>query len=69
MSDGSKKVRCTCKRCGKINYLAVADVDVTEPYLCKRCDSAFIAWQNAAAESAEERRCTLEHFLAQRPRQ
>jgi len=61
-----KKVRCTCVRCGKINYLAAATVDTTEPYLCAKCDDAFIAWQNAAAETAQENRRTLEVFLQAR---
>ena len=62
-----KKVRCTCLRCGKVDRLDAAATDTTEPYLCSRCDGAFIAWQNAAEATADEKRRTLEAFLALRP--
>lgn len=62
----TERVRYTCKRCGKRKMKPASD-DMTEPYLCQRCDDRFIAWQNAAAETADEKRRTLEAFLAQRP--
>jgi len=62
-----KKVRCTCRRCGKAKYHEAAKVDQTEPFLCPKCDDLFMVWQNEALESCNEGKRTLEHFLAQRP--
>ena len=59
-----KKVRCTCKRCGKVNYLKAADIDRTEPYLCAKCDGLFIAWQNEGLGSCNDSGRDLAAFLA-----
>ena len=42
----SKKVRCTCVRCGKINYLPAVGTDISEKFLCERCDDLFISFIN-----------------------
>lgn len=40
----TKKVRCKCVRCGKINYLPAAGTDRSEDYLCEPCDDMFVHW-------------------------
>ena len=67
-AERPKRVRCTCAKCGAIKYHEAAAIDQTEPFLCSRCDDLFVAWQNAAQETAEEDRRTLEAFLARRAR-
>lgn len=67
IKPGPKWIRCTCIRCGKVNYHPAATTDTTEPHLCQKCDDDLIAWQNAAAAGPEEGRRTLEAFLARRP--
>lgn len=63
VSDKPKKVRCTCKRCGK-RKMEPATIDRTEPYLCRGCDDKFILWQEAAVGSYDEDRRDLAAFLA-----
>ena len=60
----AKKVRCTCVRCGKINYLPAAGTDRSEPFLCEPCDDKYIAWANASNFLYRE---PLARFLKERP--
>ena len=57
-----KRVRCTCERCQTIEYPFAAEIDVSEPFLCERCDDKFIIWQNTPGN--EQR--TLSAFLKAR---
>ena len=61
-----KRVRCTCKRCGKIKYEEVG-IDLSEgPYLCPVCDDKFIMWSNTTQPS-EKDEALVARFLRDRP--
>jgi len=59
-----KKARCTCVRCGKVEYLPAAGIDRSEPFLCERCDDKFIQFIHGewTGEDAREGDA-LERFL------
>lgn len=64
----NKKVRCTCVRCKKINYLPAAGTDLSEKFLCERCDDMFIAFLNKDYPEGDFRSGDpLVRFLKERP--
>ena len=63
----TKRTRCTCKRCGKVNYLPSAGIDPSEPFLCEACDSKFIAWCNTVGMVGGNERNILACFLLRNP--
>jgi hypothetical protein len=68
----SRKVRCTCLRCGKINYLLAAGIDRSEPFLCEPCDDKYILWSESKIRAmgpgdADRADDTLARFLKERP--
>ena len=62
----SKKVRCTCCRCGANHFLPAAGTDTTIKFLCPPCDSRFVIWGEGTGKNvpADE---LLETFLKERP--
>ncbi len=65
----TKKTRCTCKRCGKVNYLPSAGIDSSEPFLCEPCDSKYIVWfeQTTVRSYGLNVNATLARFLRECP--
>ncbi len=68
----ARKVRCTCVRCKKVNYLPAAGTDLSEKFLCERCDDKFIMWQESMYREAgpgnhDRVDDTLARFLRMRP--
>lgn len=71
-NERTRKVCCTCRRCKKVNYLPAAGTDISEPFLCERCDDKFIMWQESKYRAMgpgnhDRADDTLARFLKEHP--